>query len=343
MSAGYPKRPRFFSHRFCRLMGKVCLANEVGAEACWMLALVVNTEDAKGYRGAVTFFNAQLMQLAGIKNVKALGRVRARCVEAGWLHYEAGTKGRAGKYWVSIPERFQAWDDGPSDERAGKYGGDEHGGFGGDIDAESGAESATNVGENPPQKRGRIRHTSGQHSSLSLSLSLPRAAAGAAAAPTVPPAPPPPPPPEPVRRPDAVAFRRWDGRVPAGYIDELVRRWNAAPGRTANRADCNGLVSVLAAVAESDLSPDEARADPCGWLLRRVDAYVASQQAREDGGRFRPTLARWLKPREGRACRALEPDEAWARFGDGNTREQSDEAARLKAVADTVERTLARG
>ena len=38
------------------------------------------------------------MSLAGMK------RVRDKAVEAGWLHYEPGTKGRAARYWVTIPE-----------------------------------------------------------------------------------------------------------------------------------------------------------------------------------------------------------------------------------------------
>ena len=120
-AARYPKRPAFFANKFIRLIGKVCLANEVGADVCWLLTNVVSVEDAKSYRGAVTFFNEQLMPLIGVKNVPALIRVRSRAVDSGWLHYTPGGKGVAGRYWVTVPAEFQGMDDTPGDENPAEY------------------------------------------------------------------------------------------------------------------------------------------------------------------------------------------------------------------------------
>lgn len=119
--AEYPKRPSFFAYRFCRLMGKVCLANEVGPNVCWLLTTIAMTEDAKGYRGPVTFFNEQLMAVTGFNSDDALDRARKKAIAAGWLHYQAGRKGIAGKYWVLVPEQFRGVDDAPSDESPAKY------------------------------------------------------------------------------------------------------------------------------------------------------------------------------------------------------------------------------
>ena len=121
MPTEYPKRPGFFAYRFCRLMAKVCLANEVGPNVCWLLTTIAMTEDAKGYRDSVTFFNEQLMAVTGFNSPDALDRCRKKAIESGWLHYLPGRKGIAGRYWVLIPDRFRTFDDAPSDENPGKY------------------------------------------------------------------------------------------------------------------------------------------------------------------------------------------------------------------------------
>lgn len=119
--ADYPKRPSFFAYRFCRLMAKVCLANDVTPAVCWLLTTIAHTEDAKGYRGPVTFFNEQLMAVTGYNSADALDRARKKAVDAGWLHYQPGGKGTAGRYWVLVPEQFKSFDDAPSDESSSKY------------------------------------------------------------------------------------------------------------------------------------------------------------------------------------------------------------------------------
>jgi hypothetical protein len=172
----YPKRPRFFANRFIRVLAKACVANYLGPEGFTLLAVIAMTEDAKGYRDPVTFFNEQLMPLVGAKNVKALDRVRSKAVVAGWLIYQPGGKGKAGRYWVDIPTAHTGWDDAPTDEPTAC-------GLA-EVDDYSVAKSTKEVGKEPGENRERTgrevgkepgdnRQTSGQHSSLSLPLTLP--------------------------------------------------------------------------------------------------------------------------------------------------------------------------
>jgi hypothetical protein len=122
MSTAYPKRPPFFANKFCRLIGKVCLANEIGADACYLLITVAHTEDAKSYRGnGVTFFNEQLMPLIGCKSVDSLARIRAKAIDAGWLYYRPGGKGIPGTYWVLTPVEFDRTDNAPIDVNDDDY------------------------------------------------------------------------------------------------------------------------------------------------------------------------------------------------------------------------------
>src|SRR5262245_36344797 len=74
----YPKPSKFFAYRFMRLMARVCLANEIGPEACWLLTIIANTEDAKRYRDAVTYFNENLINVTGFGSVPSLARFRAK-------------------------------------------------------------------------------------------------------------------------------------------------------------------------------------------------------------------------------------------------------------------------
>lgn len=120
----YPKDRKghsYFAYRFIRLLGKVCLANEVGADGFALLTMVAITEDAAGYKRPVTWYNEQLMPLIGIASVSSLIRARTRCVNAGWLRYLPGAKSKAARYWVVIPEQHMGIDDAPTDEYPEKY------------------------------------------------------------------------------------------------------------------------------------------------------------------------------------------------------------------------------
>lgn len=112
----YPGREPFFSHRFTRLLAKCCVANEIGAAATLMLTFIVQTEDASHYRRGVTYFDGQLMPLLGLNSKSTMYRIRKRAIDAGWLHFVPGHKGKASTYWVMIPERAINIDDAPTDE-----------------------------------------------------------------------------------------------------------------------------------------------------------------------------------------------------------------------------------
>lgn len=112
----YPRREAFFAYRFCRLLTKCCAAQDIGSDVCWMLAVIAHQEDAKRYSGPVTYYNEQLMPLCNFGSHAKLIRCRDRAVAAGWLHYEGGGKGRAGRYWVLVPPQYGAISDSPIDE-----------------------------------------------------------------------------------------------------------------------------------------------------------------------------------------------------------------------------------
>lgn len=88
---------------------------ELGPEACWLLTVVAFTEDARRYRGPVTFWNHQLTALVGC-SLNRLMRIRAKVVAAGWLHYSPGAKGKAARYHVTIPPECDFIPDGAADE-----------------------------------------------------------------------------------------------------------------------------------------------------------------------------------------------------------------------------------
>lgn len=112
----YPARPKFFANKVIRLLGKTCAANDIGLAAVWLVTQIVMTEDASGYRRAVTFYDGQLMPIVGVNSQKTLALARVKAVEAGWLAYEAGFKGKAGQYFVTIPQAALDLDDAPMDE-----------------------------------------------------------------------------------------------------------------------------------------------------------------------------------------------------------------------------------
>ena len=121
MANTYPKRPSHFAHKFTRLLIKACVANELGAEAALLLIAVAHTEDAKGYRGPVTFHNGQFLPLIGVGSESAFKRIRSKCEEAGWLVHQDGSRSKTPAYWVAIPAAYCGWDDGPTDETPADY------------------------------------------------------------------------------------------------------------------------------------------------------------------------------------------------------------------------------
>jgi len=112
--SSYPNRPKFFAHRFVRVLTKTCASQEIGCEAFCLLTIIAHTEDAKHYSGPVTYWNEQLMPICGFGGKDRLVRARKKAVDAGWLHYEPGSKAKAARYWTLIPDKFSQLDDAPN-------------------------------------------------------------------------------------------------------------------------------------------------------------------------------------------------------------------------------------
>ena len=102
----HSKRPQFFAIKFCRILANTQAASEIGADACWLLTVVVQQEDAIHYRRPVTFWNNQLQGLCGFGSPRRLRKARDAAIVAGWLEYEAGTKHIAGRYRVTFPSGY---------------------------------------------------------------------------------------------------------------------------------------------------------------------------------------------------------------------------------------------
>lgn len=112
----YPQREAFFAYKFLRLMSKVALAMEIGADGCWLLSIVAMQEDACRYRRPVLFFNQQLCTLCGFVDDRKLVRVRDQLMGSGWLVYAPGTVRKPGSYHVQIPVHASELEDESMDE-----------------------------------------------------------------------------------------------------------------------------------------------------------------------------------------------------------------------------------
>lgn len=148
----YPRRESHFAHKLVRLMLHSCAAQEIGADGFLLVCAIAHTEDAKRYTGPVTFWNEQLIPILGMGSWGQLDRARKKAVEHGWLHYEAGGKGKAGKYWAVIP---RAVANVPDVSTEADY----------DVDV-----MRSKNGEDNVKETWENRGTTGEHSTLSLSL-----------------------------------------------------------------------------------------------------------------------------------------------------------------------------
>ena len=102
----YPQRPAFFALRYQKMLLKTCAAQDVGFDGLALLMLVVIVEDNRRYASPPGFFNSQLESHLGM-TYKQLRLTRQKCIDRGWLHYEAGGRRRQGLYWVVVPECFR--------------------------------------------------------------------------------------------------------------------------------------------------------------------------------------------------------------------------------------------
>lgn len=103
-SLPYPLRTKLFSMKFSRLLRTSRIASEIGVGGCWLLHLIADQEDVQHYTRAPSFWDSQLQEEMGGITQKTLSNIRAKCVSEGWLHYEHGRRGKAGRYFVMIPD-----------------------------------------------------------------------------------------------------------------------------------------------------------------------------------------------------------------------------------------------
>lgn len=117
-SEAYPASERcpYFAMKFIRKLVKEVMAQEVGQTGFIFLSVIATTEDASGYRRAVTYTDAQLLPILGVSSTSTISLARKKCVEAGWLHYEPGCRGKPSRYWVKLPRSTEEIDDLPTDE-----------------------------------------------------------------------------------------------------------------------------------------------------------------------------------------------------------------------------------
>ena len=101
----YPQRPKNFYFKFQKLLWDYHAREDIGIDGCWLLFTVLMNENRRQWTGPARLWNTQLEGSIG-KSIDQCDRIRKRCIEAGWLHYEPGTKSVEGKYWVTVPKRF---------------------------------------------------------------------------------------------------------------------------------------------------------------------------------------------------------------------------------------------
>lgn len=93
-----------FCLKFMRILHRARVASDVTGLGRMLLSVVALKEDELGYSKAPTFWDSALQEELGDIDQKTLARVRRKCVESGWLHYEHGRKGKAGRYFVVVPK-----------------------------------------------------------------------------------------------------------------------------------------------------------------------------------------------------------------------------------------------
>ncbi|MCY2989825.1 MAG: hypothetical protein NTY19_18425 [Planctomycetota bacterium] len=115
----YPKREPYFAQRYIRLLFKTCMPNDIGQDAVILCTCIVTVEDAKRYRGPVSFHNGQLLPILGFGKWERLDAARRVAVSSGWLYYFAPRQGtrEPGLYWATIPADVGELSDSPIDEQ----------------------------------------------------------------------------------------------------------------------------------------------------------------------------------------------------------------------------------
>ena len=100
----YPRRPPVYAMHVARALEDRHVANSpIGPDGYCFIMTIATREDATGYQEPVDFWSGQLMLRTGAKSEDTMARTRKRCVDAGWVRYKPGARGRAAKYYVDIP------------------------------------------------------------------------------------------------------------------------------------------------------------------------------------------------------------------------------------------------
>lgn len=238
-----------------------------------MLTVVAHQEDAKRYKGGVTYWNEQLMPLCGFGGRTRLVLARDKAVRAGWLHYEPGKKARPGIYWTIIPPQYEDLPDTPMDESSDDFirteierqraaSRTESGQNNGDCRPESGRI----VGRNPDGNQDGIRTES-----RTANLHLPNLS--------------------PIPTP-----------IPIKYIPARFPEWWQIYPRKDSKAEAEKKYpKAVKAIAAKQKIPDEQAED---WLLEITRLFASSDVGRS--GRFCPHGSTWLNQE-----RFNDPPESW--------------------------------
>jgi hypothetical protein len=68
-------------------------AHQIGPSGCWLLSVL-------SVSGRVEWWDDELAGVTGLGSRSTLGRVRQTCIDAGWLRYEPGARGRPAVYTI---------------------------------------------------------------------------------------------------------------------------------------------------------------------------------------------------------------------------------------------------
>jgi hypothetical protein len=271
---GYPKRESHFAHKLTRLLLRTCAAQEIGPAACYLVVQIVHTEDAAHYRRAVTFWNDQLMSVLGF-SWGQLDRARKKATAGGWLHYEAGTKGTAGRYWSTIPPEYEGLPDGAIDEDFIHTSAEESAEETPDSSAPVESQTGGN-GDIPPHQCGGIREESGRNPGGMCGTFKPN------------------PSPTKAHAAHAVASDQADdngGPLPPGETPDDVAFydvfWRVVPRKVDKEKAHKAFVAARKRLTKLGQTPAEARA----FLVERMAAFAASPKAQ---GQYCPYPATWL-------------------------------------------------
>lgn len=104
----YPARDPYFARRFTRLLIVSSVAAEIGPLGVWMLTVIVYQEAAVQYSHPALYWDQQLLPLLGVNSLMTFRKARSAAVDAGWLHFEPGSRARPGRYWVTIPQPIES-------------------------------------------------------------------------------------------------------------------------------------------------------------------------------------------------------------------------------------------